>query len=329
MRFALLIIFAACLRFSFANASTANAQAEDRERADIALINASIKEGRDLNASDPSGTVLWKAVNWNRRDVVKALLDAGADPNLCVGECPVFVAAGKDTEILRLLVAHGADVNRATAKYGYTPLIRVSDNRAEIFETLRREGKYRGPAPNTLESARILIAAGADVNHVDAQNQTPLRMAMAANNLELAEALLKAGANVRWRASYSGSTTVLMETISMYSPPEDPVAVRLLLDHGADPNDRNDEMYVPLCEEGKSGCGWRGSTALTYAARWGMYRVVELLLRRGADPSLPRTDGRTALELARANKHPKTAALIAQYIAQQDKSSVGPQTNQR
>jgi uncharacterized protein len=325
------IMLASCLWLPVAYGATSDAQlaaaVTDLERAQMAQVHAFLKDGGDPNARNEYGrTLLHTAVNWNQRDAVKALLEKSADPNLCFGECPIYVAAGGDTEILRLLVASGADVNRKTPKYGYTPLIRVAGNRPETFESLRREGGYHGPAPDALESVRILIAAGADVNHVDDQEQSPLRIAMFAGNFDIAKALLEAGANVRWRASPS-STTILMETILSYSPHEDPVAVHLLLDYGADPNDRSEKAYTPGCEQSRGGCYWRGYSALTFAARYGFYRVVKLLLERGADPSLPRTDGRTALELARDNKHPKTAALIEQYLARKTSPAVTAPTN--
>lgn len=296
------------------------------ERTQMAPVHAFLKDGGDPNARNKYGlTLLGTAVNWNHRDAVKALLERGADPNACPTPhaCPVFLAASRDTEILRLLVSAGADVNRSTDKFAYTPLGRAAGNRPETFESLRRTSGYRGPSPDALESVRILIAAGADVNHVDNFEESALRAAMRVHNLEIARALLEADADVHQRigpvrGSQMGGT-ILMETIGWYLRFKDLSAIRLLLDHGADPNDRDEQLYVGQCEY-RGGCDWRGYSALTFAAKRGLYGVVKHLLERGANPSLPRTDGRTALELARENKRLKTAALLEQYLTRKTSS---------
>jgi ankyrin repeat protein len=291
------------------------------ERSQMAPVYAFLKDGADPNARNKSGfTLLDTAVNWNHRDVVKTLLERGADPNQCPPPhaCPVFLAASRDTEILRLLVAAGAAVNRPTGKFEYTPLGIAAGTRPETFESLRRSGHYRGPSPDALESVRILIAAGADVNHVDSSGVSVLRTAMRVNNLDIARALLEAGADVHHRLGpergFQMGDTILMETIGWYSLFKDLSAIRLLLDRGAEPNDRDEQPYEDDCEH-RGGCDWRGYSALTFAAKRGLYGLVKLLLDRGANPSLPRTDGRTALELAKENKRPQTAALLERYLA--------------
>ena len=47
---------------------------------------------------------------------------------------------------------------------------------------------------NDTEGAKILIEAGADVNALGDENETPLHVAVAMENLDLIECLLKAGA---------------------------------------------------------------------------------------------------------------------------------------
>lgn len=53
--------------------------------------------------------------------------------------------------------------------------------------------------------------------------------------------------------------------------------------------------------------------ALVGAAARGHVEVVELLLRRGANPSLRNSDGRSALRLARENGHKEVLELLETY----------------
>jgi len=69
-------------------------------------------------------TALTQAVNLKQHKIVKALLDAGADPELTKDdtEAPLHQAAWRgDTKIVEMLLDAGADVNQQT-DWGATPL---------------------------------------------------------------------------------------------------------------------------------------------------------------------------------------------------------------
>lgn len=296
---------------------------EELERAQMKPVRQFLAEGGDPNARNEfGGTLLETATNWNHPEAVRLLLERGADPNQCrpTGECALYISAARDTEILRMLVTAGADVNRVTEKFGYTPLGRIAGSRPEIFTRLLGSGGYRGQVPNSIESAKILLRAGANVNHVDGFRESPLRTAMRLNNLEMAKLLLASGADVHQRIDDSDSfgeqrgNTILMVTIWWYEHFKDIQAIELLLSHGANPNDANDLEYDEYCDSTTKGkCSWRGYTALAYAARYGWPKVVMLLLRYGADSSVSRGDGKTALGLAIEHQHPATAKLLRAY----------------
>jgi len=107
------------------------------------------------------------------------------------------------------------------------------------------------------ESARVLIEAGAAVDAVAANPMKvmPLHSAASARNLD---------------------------------------AVRLLLEHGAPPNAR---------QQG----GW---AAIHAAAQNGDRPMVELLLQHGADPKLANDEGKTAAMVASEKGHKEIAALL-------------------
>jgi ankyrin repeat protein len=143
---------------------------ENAERDAMKPVYDFLKKGGDANFRNTDGpTLLAVATNWNHRDIVKELLKKGADPNICLKDnwCPLHIAASRDTEILRMLVEAGANVNVSTSEYNITPLGRVAGNTRRTFEGLTERGGYHGPFPNSIESTRILINAGAKVNCVD------------------------------------------------------------------------------------------------------------------------------------------------------------------
>ncbi|MEI9864103.1 MAG: ankyrin repeat domain-containing protein [Limisphaerales bacterium] len=73
--------------------------------------------------------------------------------------------------------------------------------------------------------------------------------------------------------------------------------VQRLLDRGASP----DSYGIDYTE-----------TALIAAARTGNQNVVALLLRKGADPKLTDSEGKTAVERAKETKHDEIASAIEQ-----------------
>ena len=92
----------------------------------------------------------------------------------------------------------------------------------------------------------------------------------------------------------------------------DPECIALLLDSGVDVNIRNVEVYE--------------QTALMGAAWLGRFASVQLLLDRGADPFLKDRFGRTALDLARLNKHlgdPSTTINTLQEAMDRKDGSTG------
>jgi len=109
-----------------------------REHPDIALVLLS--KGTDLKAADYRGfTALHAAAEARMTEVVRALLQAKADPRAADRNgwtpllCAVDWSEGEreekpfpreaSLEIVRLLVAAGADVDAAEGDMGYTPLI--------------------------------------------------------------------------------------------------------------------------------------------------------------------------------------------------------------
>ena len=136
-----------------------------------------------------------------------------------VGDTPLLSAITFDNlGLVQFLLAHGADPN-VTVDHGYTCLLTAIEFDAD-------------------ESTRIvaeLIRAGANIHTTGAHGWTPLHMAAARGHVEKARLLIDAGADVNHRKEIDALETPLMEAAYTGQPS----TVRLLLANGADPSMRD------------------------------------------------------------------------------------------
>ena len=116
--------------------------------ADLAKVQQLLASGADAKASSRGFPVLFRAVQLGSVDVVKALLDAGADPNTPRGgmftATPLFFAAAAKEDaglpIVRLLIEKGADVNHRD-NFGDTALFpAAASGSAGVIEVLLEAG---------------------------------------------------------------------------------------------------------------------------------------------------------------------------------------------
>ncbi|MCU7933677.1 MAG: ankyrin repeat domain-containing protein [Candidatus Thiodiazotropha sp. (ex Dulcina madagascariensis)] len=132
--------------------------------------------------------------------------------------------------------------------------------------------------------ARYLINVGADVNAVDANGKSVLMFAAGTPaSPDIITAILEAGADVNHVESRSGQTA-LHAAVERFFYEEHAVAVKQLLDGGADINARD-----------TVNGGW---TALMTAAYIGCLPIVTVLLKNGAKRSFKDRNGNNALDIA-------------------------------
>jgi ankyrin repeat protein len=143
----------------------------------IDLVNALIVMGADLSWEDEyRGTALDTALVHNLQ-LVKPILEAGADPNhKSPRRNPPLLSACDSykpkTETVKLLLEYGADPN-IQDDYGDTPLhVGVKNGHSEIIE--------------------LLLTNGADPNIQDDKGNTPLHIPA---NYKIQELLIKHGAD--------------------------------------------------------------------------------------------------------------------------------------
>ena len=170
-----------------------------------------------------------------------------------------------NTEIVRLMLDKGADINQVSVENPGRPLGYAVQT--DIIETVLLL-LARGADPNAMKQGgraimtsaaihgnsdivRVLIDAKADVNPKK-QDWSPLTEATRGNHIEVMKLLIKAGADLNARA-YDGWTPLMMAVSNGMHRPQ---AVKLLIESGADVNmkDDDDEKITALAIA--RGCRW-------------------------------------------------------------------------
>jgi uncharacterized protein len=286
---------------------------DDGESADL-LIRA----GARVNAANDLGaTPLWTASVNGSAAMVRRLLAAGADPNatLLLGETAMMAAArAGNPDVVQQLIARGANVNARAAR-GQTALMwAVAQQHPEVVKVLLASGADVHARSDTWSQMMAVSPHGhPDYNRlIPHGGNTPLMFAARAGDLASAKLLLAAGANVNDEDAWGVSVLVL----AAYSGFRD--VVQLLLDKGADPNSskagftalheaimRRDEALVRTLLAGGANPhlplrAWTptrrqssdfhfepelvGATPFWLAARYTHPNVMRLLVERGANP---------------------------------------------
>jgi hypothetical protein len=155
-------------------------------RGDVAAIEAAVREGAPVNATDARlRTPLHVAIFQKQHGAARALLRLGADPNrLEFGRYDIVTVAAVANDIAGLKIAldGGGNPRAVTSIYDGTALIAAA---------------HLGHA----EAVRMLIAAGAPLDHVNNLGWTALMESIVLGDggkahIETLDALVQAGANV-------------------------------------------------------------------------------------------------------------------------------------
>jgi ankyrin repeat protein len=280
--------------------------------------------------------------------MIDVLLSAGADPNTLTtadGETVLMTAARSGSvDAVKILLAHGAEVNAKENYRGQTALMwAAAEQHADVVKILLDHGadwKVQSQARETsipklsaassvtamarggltafhfaaregdIETGRVMLDAGVDINQVDADNTSALVVSILNKRYTYAKFLLDRGADpnladARGRAALYAAIDMRNEDYSALPNHKetDPLPsldlIVALLDRGANPNAT---LLKPMA--GRSGMDagdttlGAGTTPLMRAARAGDAPAMRALLRKGADPKLTTKDGNDALQFA-------------------------------
>jgi ankyrin repeat protein len=284
----------------------------------LEIANVLLGAGADANAANDLGaTPLWLAAQNGSAAMTRRLLQAGANPNkaLLAGETPLMVAArAGSAEVVELLAAKGANVNTRATR-GQTALMwAVAQKHPAVVKGLIARGAdiharsdgwsqvmavfphgildYNRPIPHgsdtallfaarvgDLESAKLLVGAGAKVDDEDAWGVSATALAAHSGFADLVAFLLDKGANPNAaRAGFTALHAAIMRR-------DDKMAAALLA-YGADANARLG-TWTPMR---RSSRDWNfapelvGATPFWLAARFAQPTLMRLLVDHGADP---------------------------------------------
>ncbi|KAK4541651.1 hypothetical protein LTR36_007795 [Oleoguttula mirabilis] len=224
----------------------------------IDLVRILIEHGANPNLPGPKH-MLWPAVHQPR--ILGVLLDQGADLQRAPGVLELATSINS-LEAVNILLKHGVDVN--AKKDGiYTPLCTaIRDNRGHLVD--------------------ILLAAGADPNLP--ASEYPAFKCVTHHRAHLLPRLLAAGAD-------PSSPRGIIETAVAHNDEE---SLLILLKHKVDPNARNSASH----------------TALTTAIRMHRLELMDTLLAHGANPGVRGQDW----PISMAVKSPEILAKLLPHI---------------
>lgn len=311
----------------YGDGTTALHWASHRDSTQLVLLL--LEAGAAVNALDDHGTTpLALACLNGSLSVVRTLLEHGADPNLArtSGETPLMTAARVgNVDVVRHLLEAGADPNATETTLGQTALmLATAENHTPVVRVLLEVGgSVSARSTNrftpllfaaqqgNIDAARLLLAAGADVNEsapegiggntnartrfVADTDAAALLVAIDSEHREMALFLLDRGAD----PNHAGAgRTALHAAVQRHMPD----VAAALLSRGADPNPRLERRLPFVSRRISQDNGLTpsniGATPFFLASSFGDMESMRILIGAGADPLLRTNDGTTALMVA-------------------------------
>jgi uncharacterized protein len=283
-------------------------------------IKVLVDRGADVNAKDPvrQTTPLMWALEQEHPAAVKALVERGADvkaQSRIDGNNRRARVANVPTPATEAARANANAAAATAAVPAPAPAVAAAPATDDDDEVpVRQDSTTGGLTPlvyaarqGDLESSKILLAAGADINQQTAYGWTALLTATQNRFYNLALFLLEQGANINM-ANKGGWTPLYIATDNRNieggdyptrKPDMDHLEfIKKLLDKGANVNARASESTETRTVFTNQWLNEDGATPFLRAAQSGDITLMRLFLNKGADPLIATRAGVTALAVA-------------------------------
>lgn len=260
-----------------------------------ATVDKLLKRGASPNDTNRSKqNSLHLACYYNRKEVVGALMDAGASIDVVDsgGNTPFHAACMSSPESVKLFLNENVDPNRLNRqKYNALHLLCRSNN---------------------VDAVKLVIDQIRDIDQTGGDGETPLTMAVLGRKVELVSLLLEKGAkpNRVVTRRFRGRATAL----SLAATNGDLALVKVLLNAKSDPNFVGDRGNVPLHHVIESAIGARESVMNAKDAQRRMKvfgDIIQALLGAGAKPDMVNAAGMTPIQLAAQGDYFAGVELLA------------------
>lgn len=285
------------------------------DEGDVDKLKTFLDMGADIEReSVRDWTPLVLAILGQRVEAVKLLLSRGASVSHRARTLPPLVHAltKEGTELMELLVEHGADLKSLSGK-----------DHKNALHWAASEGMPK--------AVKYLLGKGMDIEAKSKRGCTPLLLAADCGHAQVADILLEHGANLNAR-SENGGTPLIWAACHNHVE-----TAKVFLTHGAYINDVDNyghsaiflaahfghlEMVNYLLSKGANAhilsTKPEGMTVLHAAACDGHVKVVQRLIEHGCDPYVKRPLGDTTLDMALAERKGEVVRVLLEAMGGPD-----------
>lgn len=288
-----------------------------------------LSQGAAVDARNTNGeTALTEAARHGDVEIVELLLRHGANTEIAAGNewTPLLQAIRDGREaVVRVLLRYNAK-KRAKLRSGNSTVAEAcwrkhfsiarilieAGSHVDTRDLQRSTPLFKAVSKGEVDFVRWAIGRGADVNAKNKDDLTPLYVACERGHLEMVTLLLEAGASHQMRLPQSNWTPLAIASNGGRNK-----CVKVLMQHGADPNIKAHFQHTPLAEACYNGhpkmlkhfidakadlkvTDCSGFTLLGVAAHRGKDDCVLVLIEAGAD-----IEGR-----GYGDKHPEYVATL-------------------
>jgi ankyrin repeat protein len=263
-------------------------EGDARKVSQLLDVNDKIINWRD---GDFRETLIHYAVRAEHLDVVKVLVERGADINMGDNDelTPLHKSAYRGlTEISEYLISKGANIS-AEDRRGVTPLhLAAARGHNKVME--------------------LLLAKGAEINTADKDGETPLHRAAKNGYPRAIDFLAEKGADLNVPDNHGKTALYWTVERRRYT------SIAALLRAGADT-----EIGIKRTEE----------TPLHKALAENDIRAIEMLVKGGADVNMANSKGETPLQIAEKRKMKNAVKLLKEAESKCDQAGYNNDTGEK